>query len=67
MRKEFISLNICFNDNCYDFTSNNTSRFKEILDTKKDKVASIYDSKKDTIDVENQDNDDYNDGELYEY
>ena len=38
-----------------------------ILDTKKDKVASIYDSKKDTIDVENQDNDDYNDGELYEY
>lgn len=67
MKKEFISLNICFNDNCYDFTSNNTSRFKEILDTKKDKVASIYDSKKDTTDVENQDNDDYNDGELYEY
>ena len=40
---------------------------KKYFTQKKDKVASIYDSKKDTIDVENQDNDDYNDGELYEY
>lgn len=35
MKKEFVSLNLCLDNNCYDFTSNNIVDFKEILESKR--------------------------------
>lgn len=63
MKKEFISLNMCFDSTCYDFTSNNIEKFKEILDSKKDELDTLY---YDDIEITyDQDND--IDGEINEY